>query len=258
MKIFMKAFLVSLILMAFLMSTAGADELDLERLLVLYLCDEGSGEVLEDASGNGWDADLPNAKWEDGVFGKAVRMQKTNSQVKGDVISSTAETGEISIMCWFNMTAHSTYNGLVSMSNPACDASCCYRLMINPGKNPFWNAGQHVDQSLANFTFDTDTWYHYAMVVDGDVTKIYVDGEFIGEQAKNFDFPEFDEVTLYVGTGESPGTWTVEDCAFDEVMVWNKALDEDEIKVVMEGYEVFAAVDANGKLASTWGGLKAE
>ena len=61
-----------------------------------------------------------------------------------------------------------------------------------------------------------------------------------------------------MGTGESPGTWIAEDCAFDEVMVWNKALDEDEIKVVMEGYEVFAAVDANGKLASTWGGLKAE
>jgi hypothetical protein len=254
----LKTSVIAILTMAFLISTEGAAKLDLSRLLVLYTCDEDSGEVLKDASGNGWDADIPNAKWEDGVFGKAVRMQRTNSEVNGDIISSTAETREISIMCWVNMTAHSTYNGLVSMSNPACDASCCYRLMINPSKNPFWNAGAHTDQSLANFTFELDKWYHYAMVVDDEVTKIYVDGELIGEQAKGFEFPEFDEVALYVGTGESPGTWIAEDCAFDEVTVWNKALDEDEMKDVMEGYKVFAAVDANGKLAFTWAALKAD
>lgn len=258
MRIFMKAFLVSLILMAFLISIAGAVEveLDLERLLVLYLCDEGSGEVLKDSSGNGWDADLPSAKWENGVFDKAVRMQRTNSVVIGDIISSTAQTGEISIMCWVNMTTHTNYNGLVSMSNSACDASCCYRLMINPSKNPFWNAGQHADKSLPNFTFELKKWYHYAMVCDGDVTKIYVDGELIGEMAEGFKLPKFNEVTLYVGTGESPGAWQVEDSAFDEVMVWDKALDQDEMKTVMEGYKVFSAVDANGKLAATWGEMK--
>ena len=46
--------------------------------------------------------------------------------------------------------------------------------------------------------------------------------------------------------------------AIDEVMIWDKALDEDEMKIVIEGYKVFAAVDANGKLATTWGVLKAD
>ena len=87
MKTLMEISLVSLILMAFLISTAAA-ELDLGRLLVAYLCDEDSGEVLGDSSGNGWDADVPKAKWEDGVFGKAVRLQKTNSTVSGDIIGS--------------------------------------------------------------------------------------------------------------------------------------------------------------------------
>jgi hypothetical protein len=254
----LKTSVIVIFIMAFLISTAGAAKLDLSRLLVLYPCDESSGEVLKDASGNGWDADVPKATWEDGVFGNAVGMKKTNSEVSGDIIGSTAKTKEISIMCWVNMTAHSTYNGLVSMSNPECDASCCYRLMINPSKNPFWNAGAHVDQSLANFTFDLKKWYHYAMAVDDDVTKIYVDGEFIGEQAKGFAFPDFDEVTLYVGTGESPSAWQVEDLAIDEVMVWDKMLDEDEMQIVMEGHKAFAAVDVNGKLAATWGGMKSE
>jgi hypothetical protein len=249
----LKTSAIVIFIMAFLISTAVAAKLDLSRLLVLYLCDETSGEVLKDSSGNGWDADVPKATWENGVFGKAVGLKKTNSEVTGDIVSSTAKTEEISIMCWVNMNSHSTYNGLVSMSNPECDASCCYRLMINPSKNPFWNAGAHVDQSLANFTFDLKKWYHYAMAVDDDVTKIYVDGEFIGEQAKGFAFPDFDEVTLYVGTGESPSAWQVEDLAIDEVMVWDKMLDEDEMQIVMEGHKAFAAVDVNGKLAATWG-----
>ena len=250
--------LVSLILMAFLISTAGAAKLDLGRLLVLYPCDEGSGEVLEDASGNGWDGTIPNAEWEDGVFDKAVRMQKTNSEVIGNIIGSTAETGEISMMCWVNMAAHTNYNGLVSMANPGCDASCCYRLMINPGRNPFWNAGHHSDQSLASFTFELDTWYHYALTADGEINEIYIDGELIGELPDAFELPDLDEVTLFVGTGETPAAWQVEDLAIDEVMIWDKALDEDEIRAVMEGSKILMAVDANGKLAATWGVLKAD
>jgi len=257
MKLFIKTSLISLILMSFLISTAGAAKLDLSGLLVLYLCDDGSGDTLKDSSGNGWDADAPGAEWEKGVFGNAVRLSGTNTEVAGDIISSTAETGEISMMCWLNMASHSNYNGIISIQSPVGDV-CDYRLMVNPAKNPFWNAGHHVDQSLANFTFDTDTWYHYALTADGEINIVYIDGEPIGEVVDNFDLPEFDDVSLYIGTGEAPGTWQIEDCAIDEVMVWDRVLDEDEMQIMLEGYKVFAAVDANGKVASTWGVLKAD
>ena len=253
----LKTSVIVMFMIAFLISTAGAVELDLSRLLVLYLCDESDGETLMDSSGNGWDADVPNADWEEGVFGNAIRLQGTNSEVQGDIISSVGETGEISIMCWLNMAAHSNYNGIISIEAP--EAGCCeFRLMVNPAKNPFWDAGRHADKNLANFTFELDTWYHYAMVANGDVTKIYIDGEFIGEQVEAFDLPEFKEVTLWVGTGEAPGTWQIEDSAIDEVMIWDKALDEDEMQTIIEGYKVFSPVEAMGKLSATWGELKAD
>ncbi len=154
------------------------------------------------------------------------------------------------------MTTHSTYNGLVSMSNPACDASCCYRIMVNPGKNPFWNAGHHVDNSLADFAFSLDTWYHYVLVADGVTDKIYVDGAFIGEVEENFPLPEFSEVTVYLGTGESPSAWLVEDSAIDDIMIWDKALTEDEVNTIMGGS--ITAVAPSGKLATTWAGMKSE
>jgi len=81
-----------------------------------------------------------------------------------------------------------------------------------------------------------------------------VDGEFIGEQVENFPLPDFQDVTVYLGTGESPGTWPVEDTTFDEVMIWDKALTEDEIKLLME--DDILAVQPHGKLAVTWAKLK--
>jgi len=258
MKIWIRISLVSLILTAFLISTVGAVELDLKRLLVLYLCDEGSGDVLKDSSGNGWDGEVANASWEAGIFDQAARLSGTNSEVVGDIVASTVETGEISMMCWVNMAQHSNYNGIISIASPACDASCCYRIMVNPGRNPFWNAGHHTDQTIAGFTFELDTWYHYAMTADGDINTVYIDGEIIGEAVDPFELPELGDVSLYIGTGEAPGTWLVEDAAFDEIMIWDKALDEDEIATVMEGYKVFSPVDANGKLTSTWGELKTD
>lgn len=254
-----KLSLVIIVITAFMASgIVNSAGIDLKRLLLFYPCDETGGDTLKDASGNGWHATAPGAKWEKGVFNNAVRLTKVNSEVKGDIISSTAKTGEISIMCWFKMYAHSTYNGLVSIANSSCDASCCYRLMVNPGKNPFWNAGHHVDKSLANFTFDLNKWYHYALVANGNEDLIFVDGKLIGKQAEGFKLPELVPVTVYVGTGESPSAWRIEDSAIDEVMIWDKALTENEINEVMKGSKVFMAVSAMGKLTTTWAKMKVE
>ena len=256
MRLFTKASLVSLIVMVFLASTSLA--LDPSRLLVYWACDDGSGDMLTDGSGNGWDAAIQEGthEWVNGKYGGDIRLQKSYGVVEGDVISSTGQTGEITIACWVNLAVHTTYNGLVSIANPACDASCCYRIMANPNKNPFWNAGHHADKSLADFTFSLDTWHHYVLVADGVTDKIYVDGTLIGEVEENFPLPEFLEVSVYLGTGESPSAWLVEDCAFDDVMIWDKALTEDEVNTIMSGG--LTAVAPGGKLESTWAAIKSK
>ncbi len=245
-------FICCLVLTLILAGSAGA-VLDVGRLLLYWPCDEGNGDTLIDASGNGFDGTLTGGDWEDGQFGKAIRLQRTLAEVQGNVIGSTGKTGEITLACWFKMRQHSTYNGLISIEAP--EGECCeYRLMVDPNRNPFWDAGHHVDKKLPDFTFELDRWYHYVMTADGDTGKIYVDGEFIGEQAENFPLPEFKEVTIYLGTGEKPGTWPVEDSTFDDVMIWDKALTGDEIAELMSGN--ILAVQSRGKLAISWGDLK--
>ena len=234
-------------------ATGASADLDLSRLLLYWPCDEGSGDTLEDASGNGFDAEIAGSHgWEDGQFGGAVSLQNTSASVIGDVVSSTAKTGEITMACWVFLRTHASYSGTLSIANPTCGASCCYRMLINPGFNPFWNGGEHNDKSLANFTFELDTWYHYVLVVDGD-DRIYVDGELIGEQG-GIKPPKFDEVTVFLGAGEGAGTHMIEDGIFDEAMIWDEALDEDQIGELIEGS--YLAVQPVGKLAFTWAKVK--
>jgi len=255
MKLFIRVSLVSLTVMALLVSTSFA--LDSSRLLVYWNCNEGSGDVLADSSGNGWDATVQDGahEWVNGKYGSAIRLQEAYGMVEGDVISSAGQTGEITIACWINIAVHTTYNGLVSIANPECEASCCYRIMVNPDKNPFWNAGHHTDQSSADFAFDLDTWSHYVLVADGVTSKVYVDGTLISEAQEDFPLPELLEVSLYLGAGEAPGTWPAEDCTFDDVMIWDKALTEDEVNEIMGG-GLITAVAPSGKVAATWGEVR--
>jgi hypothetical protein len=179
---------------------------------------------------------------------------------QGDIVNTTGDTGEITLGCWFMINEHTTYNGIISIEDPdGGDPACCeYRIMVDPAKGPFWNAGHHVDQNLdAVFTFELETWYHYVLTADGDVGKIYIDGEFIGEAVEDFPLPDdLEDTIVYLGTGEGPGTWTVEDAVMDEMMIWDKALTEDEVGEMMAGIDSVSAVSYSGKLATTWANVK--
>lgn len=129
--------------------------------------------------------------------------------------------------------------------------------MVDPNFLPFWDAAHHADKKLENFKFELKKWYHYVLVADGVDGKIYVNGEFIGSQPENFEFPKFKEASIYIGAGENPNAHKVEDGIIDEVVIYSKALTEDEVKASMElGVAGALAVEAKNKLAVTWGQLK--
>ena len=229
--------------------------LDMERLLLYWPCDEGQGSTLRDESGNGWDGMIKaeRSKWVAGKYGKGIQFQLAYAQVDGNIIESIDDTGEITLSCWFRMEQHKEYGGLITVKSR--DGDCCaYRLMVNPNSNPFWSAGHRVDKSLPSFIFDLERWYHYALTADGRTSKIYVDGDFRVEQAENIKLPKLKEVVVYLGTGEEPGTHSMEDATFDEVMIWDKALGRGEIKEVYGG--LTKSVSPKGKLPTTWGSIK--
>ncbi|MFC1718194.1 LamG-like jellyroll fold domain-containing protein [Candidatus Poribacteria bacterium] len=231
--------------------------LDMDHLILYWDCRANKENKLVDISGNGWDAVIKAGKseWVEGKFEGGIRLQQAYAQVDGNIIKSIEETGEITLMLWFRMNQHADFDGLISIKPPKGDC-CPYRLMLNSNSNPFWSAGNPVDKSLPSFAFELNRWYSYALSADKDSTRIYVDSKLIGEQAENFKLPVFKEVTVYLGTGENPGTHPVEDATFDEVMIWDKALDEIEIENRAWHSGFTQVVEPEGMLTTTWGSIR--
>ena len=256
----MKRLLCILFALSLALSVHSVNAFEEDNILLYYSFDRLNGNTVPDDSGNGHDAEVVgNANLVDGRFNDAIHLKGSIVQMNNrNVIESVGDTGELTMECWFFLNDHQQYDGIISIEAPEGD--CCeFRTMVNPTFNPFWNAGHHVDKQLANFTFDVDTWYHYVLVADGDTGKIYVNGEFIGEQAENFPLPKFEEVTIYIGAGENPNVHRVEDAIIDEVVLYDKALTEAEINETMEqGLPGVLPVEAKGKLAVTWGKLKSD
>ncbi len=231
-----------------------------ENIIVYYSFDKLSGKTVPDDSGNGNDAELVGkGSLVDGEFKKAIHLNGGIVQMAAnDFIVPIGKSGEITMEAWFYLNEHSAYDGIISIE--AIDAGCCeFRTMVNPTFNPFWDAGHHVDKSLGNFQFELDEWYHYVLVADGKDGKIYVNGEFIGAQVENFTWPEYKEAAIYIGAGENPNVHRVEDAIIDEVVIYDKALTEEEVQESMElSIPGVLAVEARDKLAVTWGELKTD
>lgn len=231
-----------------------------EDILVYYSFDKLSGKTVKDDSGNGNDAELVGkGSLVDGAFKKAIHLNGGVVQMaQNDFIVPIGEKGEITMEAWFYLNQHASYDGIISIE--AAAGGCCeFRTMVNPGFNPFWDAGHHADKSLANYQFELKEWYHYVMVADGKDGKIYVNGKFIGAQPENFKWPKFKEAAIYIGAGENPGLHKVEDAIIDEVVIYSAALTEEEIKASMElSIPVVLDVEARDKLAVTWAELKAD
>ena len=77
----------------------------------------------------------------------------------------------------------------------------------------------------------------------------------LGEKKAGFKLQCTAEVPLVVGGGVQRPQYEF-DGALDEVAVFNRALNQTEVKEVMEGIGQILAVKAEDKLSITWGKIK--
>ncbi len=95
----------------------------------------------------------------------------------------------------------------------------------NRFRGQFW--GQDVD-----FSYDAkNKWVHFAVTHDGETHRIYADGELVGEQNRELDTSE--EQNLRIGFWRNTDRGTL-DGMTKELRVWNIARSEGEIRDNME------------------------
>jgi len=97
---------------------------------------------------------------------------------------------------------------------------------------------------------EKDEWTHVLVSGDGDKFRIYANGEKVAET----DFQETRGENITYRLGGSGGETFAG--AMDDVAVFTRALDEDEINLILDGVETFLAVEPQGKLTTRWAALK--
>jgi len=226
-------------------------------LVGLWLCDDGAGDTITDSSGNANDA-TGAFGWDEGQFDGGILIAGGGITVEtSDSINSVVEA--MTLAAWFRVdvvsdTGIRRQNAYLledqSATEPVPD-SFSFRIWTTNGLSP----GAYGTTEL-----ELGEWYHVAGTYDGAAMKLYVNGvaeaelltdaaaDFNGEWGGDIGTPG-DQLQLKYAAEAYTG-------AMDEIVLFNRALDDGEISGLSEGWAAAISVSSQGKLAATWGAIK--
>ena len=236
-------------------------EIDPENIMGMWLFDEGKGNVATDSSKQGNDGEIHGAKWVDGKFGKALEFDGAGNWVEvphSDTVGFKAGVS-FTITCYFKGTK--VAGALVGKNYEDTSQALPWYLLWNGGGDNKVTLYLR-DSASASFRaggtteIGDDKWHFVVGRADASTGKasIWIDGEMEAEV-------DFNEKDGY-GTGE--GVFHIArhydrytDGIIDDVALFNVALEEEDIKTLMDdGVETAAAVEPVNKLTTTWGRIK--
>lgn len=236
-------------------------EIDPGSITGMWLFDEGKGGTATDSSGNGNDGEIHGAKWVDGKFGKALEFDGASNWVEVPHSNTVGFKAGVSftITCYFKGTR--VAGALVGKNYEDTSQVLPWYLLWNGGAN---NKVSLYLRDSASTSFPChgtseigdDKWHFVVGRADASAGKasIWIDGKMETE----IDFNKKD------GYGTGDGVFHIgrhydryTEGIIDEVALFNVALEEEDIKFLMEnGLETAAAVEPVNKLTTTWGRIK--
>ena len=240
---------ICMILALGLVVNYGYAKIDPDRIVGIWLLDEGKGDIAEDASENGRKGTITQGQWEEGQFDGALEIKK------GGTVTIPLGKGiiedKVTFTLWLQFTdigGQQNYFSIWDQSNnryvPYKNGGNLMRSWTNT-----WDVASGV-------TVKAGTWYHVANVYDGETCKIYIDGEEqVSQKVPKFQLLDQDQ-TAWLATDK--GTGFLSATIMDEVGLFNDGLTEDEVQDIMNDgiYHTAFAVEPLDKLPVLWGKLK--
>lgn len=230
-------------------------KIDPKTIVGIWLLDEGQGNTIKDSSGNGNNGGLSGPEWVNGKIGKALEFNGTADFVEctgnKDVLNTTKA---MTVTAWIK-TPQPTKNFQMFVTH----GMAVWELRCNAGSGTVHFCAQvngvWIDQTKfsTKTVLKADTWYHVAGTFDGKKVTTWLNG---------VDDGSFDAAgTIASSTNPIHFGKRVEDAstynligALDEVLIFNVALPDTEIKSLMNGFS--SAVLPADKLSTTWGQIK--
>lgn len=227
-----------------------------DGLILYHSYDKGNGDIAEDISGNGHDGkiDLPN--WVEGKFKSALKFNGAGSGTFVTVESTDAiNVNECTFMAWIYAETWDGTRQIVGKSvHGGCGGRGQYGLFSEKGT---FKLRFETEEGRADVNADlpeTNKWVNVAFTNDGEIAKLYIDGEIIGEGAVPGALKSIDDPLRIAQDCDRPNN--VFTGMIDEVRLWNRALSGDDINALKNISSQATPVDPLAKLSTTWGNLK--
>lgn len=204
--------------------------------VALWHLNENTGTSITDSSTNNNNGNLIGSgdEWTTGKFNYALDFDGNNEYVDvSDDVSQTAMT-ELTISAWFNATVWSSQSCILSKwSNIAGET---YYLFGYPsGTNLYFYIGNET--ASVSWTFSNlpsiREWHHVVGVYKaGEYMKLFIDGVEISESTTDI-LPHISNQvsgrSLFIGRYNNGALDNYANGIVDEVIIYNKALTQEEI-----------------------------
>ncbi len=229
-----------------------------EGLVAYWDFNETNGEIASDSSGNGHDGTLlGDPQWtKDGYFGGGLEFDQAGDEVNVPFHEDLNQE-TFTITAWANVEPGSGgHRAVVSnRDEPPTAGHIFYAAPNNTWE--FWTGdGATPWVAIRGPAVNLGEWDHLAGTFADGKQKFYVNGELIGESDSDPNFNSRQEFLIGAGANERANHEYLFKGIIDEVRLYNRVLGEKEIAAVMESESL--DVKASGKLAVTWGHLKAK
>ena len=218
------------------------------ELVAYWPFDEGSGEEVIDATGNGYDGTFQgDPEWTNGTQGTALEFDGNDYVDVPGVVDVNPESITVAAWVYFNRVAG-------------------YRQdFLSRGDDYGFTLGGHEEDMRVHAVMTTDgdwldmigdtvvevgNWYYVALTYDdgADMFTLYLNGEIDAEQEVATGLEHRLGGSLTIGTYNDRYL----EGKLDEIKIWDAALSIDEIREVMDP----ASVEPSGKLSISWGAVK--
>ena len=221
--------------------------------------DNIEGKTVVDSLGNNSGTIHGNPKVVEGMHGKALEFNVTDDHVIVKDNPSLDITDVITLQTWIKPYAAASTADLriITKSHTSWgDPWDLYALNMSGHKLRFRIGNGQTGTVDADLQLSLDEWHYVAGTYDGSTLILYQDGEPIKEKAFKGNIKTNNEDFWIGGHPLNPERNFLG--IIDEVYIYNRALSEAE---VTQNYEskvgIPFAVKPTGKLAFTWGKIKA-
>ncbi|MBM3238437.1 LamG domain-containing protein [Candidatus Poribacteria bacterium] len=232
-------------------------EIKSDTIVGIWLLDEGKGDTVKDASGNGHDGKfVGKIGWTDGKFEKALEFTGVGGNRVEIPHDNSLTLAEWTITAWTKQKPTGAW-AVVLVKDPA-NGIQNYALDMNEQGLVFSEvtAGGNWSDCGSTTKVTDEKWHFLAASYDGKNLHVHVDGKHEKEQP----FAKADSNTAPVTIGDRLDGSQPISGIIDDVGLFSVALSEKDINDIMtKGLGTatsVAAVDSGGKLASTWGMIK--